>query len=141
MNSDQVRLALQGIASSDDFVALSGDLTDRLSTEPDAFSAVEPILRFMESHPELDYGMPGALVHFVEGFFGHGYEQLLLESVRRKPTPHTVWMLNRVINGVKSPEGRRPFLAVLGQAAENTEADSETRRQASHFLARQTASS
>jgi len=29
--------------------------------------AIEPILRFMERHPDLDFGMPGHLVHFLEG--------------------------------------------------------------------------
>jgi hypothetical protein len=27
--------------------------------------AVEPIPRFMEAHPSIDYGVPGALVHFL----------------------------------------------------------------------------
>ena len=30
----------------------------------------EAILRFMEKHPSVDYGAIGALVHFVERYYG-----------------------------------------------------------------------
>ena len=29
----------------------------------------------MELNPGLDFGTPGPLVHFVEQFYGNGYEQ------------------------------------------------------------------
>lgn len=61
-------------------------------------SAVEPLLLFMERHPLTDFGMPGAIVHYVEQFYKNGYEDLLIASVTRRPTLHTVWMINRIKN-------------------------------------------
>ena len=53
----------------------------------------------MERHPLTEFGTPGSLVHFCEKFSGNGYEELLEQSVRKAPTVHTTWMLNRLING------------------------------------------
>jgi len=127
---------LQRISFGDDFATRSGELADRWSDAPDGFDAVEPILCFMESHPSLDYGMPGPLVHFLETFYGHGYERRLLDSVRRRPTVHTLWMLNRVINGTASREERQEFIAAMMEASTNPIAEVETRQRAHHFLDR-----
>lgn len=70
--------------------------------DPKSFEAVEPILRFMEGHPDIEYGTPGYLVHFVEHF--PAYEEKLMASIERQPTPHTEWMLNRVINGERDAQ-------------------------------------
>jgi len=60
-------------------------------------SAVQTILRFMEENPALDYGTPGALVHFVETF--SGYDEELYASLARRPTEHTVWMVAAALAG------------------------------------------
>lgn len=59
---------------------------------------IEPILRLIESHPAVDFGTPGELVLFLEGLYDCGYEELLIESVLRNPTPHNIWMLHRCFN-------------------------------------------
>ena len=48
--------------------------------------------------------MPGDLVHFVELFYKHGYEELLVSSVRKNPTAHNIWMVHRCFNDVNSPK-------------------------------------
>jgi hypothetical protein len=96
--------------------------------------SVEPVLRFMEEHSEIDFGMPGALVHFVERFYGPAYESLVVESIRRRPTPHTAWMLNRLINGAKTAERRSRFLAVMNEARLHPSADPETPAELADFL-------
>ena len=58
----------------------------------------------MERHPLTDFGSPGPIVHFVERFYKKGYEEELLLSLKRMPTLHTVWMLNRIINGTDQAE-------------------------------------
>lgn len=60
----------------------------KVMSEKDAFNYIEPLLRFMEDNPELDYGQPGPIVHFMEGF--DGYEKLLVESIKRMPISHTI---------------------------------------------------
>lgn len=59
---------------------------------------VREILELMERNPLIEFGSPGAFVHYVETFSGKGYEGLLYESIERRPTVHTLWMLNRIIN-------------------------------------------
>jgi hypothetical protein len=127
---------LEHIASDQDFLAESAELTDAWSSAGAGVETVEPTLRFMEDHPNIEYGTPGPLVHFVERFYQHGYEERLLESVQRKPTAPTIWMLNRVINGTKEPEVRRRLVAAMEAARVNPLADQNARQMADRFVER-----
>jgi len=110
----------------------SADVTAQLESIAAAGDDFEWQSRFMEGHPEIDYGPPGRLVHFVETF--PNYEEKLLESIERQPTPHTVGMLNRVINGKHDPQERRAILLVMARVLENAAADAMTRNRASDYL-------
>jgi hypothetical protein len=136
MDLPDVTNQLERIASSDDFASRSSELTGKWSEASDGFDAVEPILRFMESHPLFDFGAPGSLVHFAESFFGKGYEQRLVESVQRRPTIHTVWMLNRAIHGTNSPVEKRGLIEAMKEASTNPVSEPAARSKASHFLGR-----
>lgn len=92
----------------------------------------------MEAHEEVDFGVPGALVHLLERFYCRGYEGLLLESIGRKPTSHTVWMLNRLINGSRNSEERVKYLGVMRDVSANAMADDDAREDAQYFLGLQT---
>ncbi len=134
MNPNDILQKLQSLATSDDFIGEADELTKEWSTQPDSYQAVDPILLFLEEHPDLDVGSPGPLVHFVEQFSGEKYEAKLLKSVHRKPTTHTLWMLNRVINGIQDPDERRKYIAAMAEAKDHPLADPEAREEAEHFL-------
>ena len=59
---------------------------------------MKPILKIIEENPAVDFGTPGELVLFLEGLYDCGYEELLIESVLRSPTPYNIWMLHRCYN-------------------------------------------
>jgi hypothetical protein len=134
MTSTEISEQLEGVASSDDFAASSTELADRWRSANVGFEAVEPILRFMEKNPSIDFGMPGSLTHIVERFYGNGYERMLLESISRKPTQQTIWMLNRVINGTKAPAEKQRLVAAMAQAKLNPQADPDALSQINRFL-------
>jgi hypothetical protein len=113
MHPNDFRDQLSRVASSDDMLSNQYGLTDEWIAAGIGLESVEPILRFMEDHPELDLGTPGPLVHFVERFYGKGYESKLVASVPRKPTSHTLWMLNRLINGTDEGEERRRLVDLM----------------------------
>lgn len=113
MTSEEITKQLEAIADSEDFRKLTYGLTDAWTSASGGIDTVEPILRFMEAHPDIDYGMPGPLVYYVETFMGRGYEQKLVESIDRQPTPHTIWMLSRAINGTKTARIDRSWFHVL----------------------------
>ena len=94
---------------------------------------VDAILRLMENYPNLDYGMPGPAVHFVERFFMKGYETLLLESIERTPTAHTLWMVNRIINSPKLVD-RQKYIDALKEVADRGDISDEIRQEAISYL-------
>jgi len=134
MNAADAARELEQIAGAgDDFEWQSGQLTSRWESDPTGFEAVEPILRFIENHPDVEYGTPGPLIHFVETF--PNYDEKLFESIKRQPTPDTVGMLNRVINGKRNdPQEWRAVVSVLERVLENPAADPMTRSRARYYL-------
>lgn len=73
------------------------------------------------------------IVHFVETFYGNGQEDLLVQSVKRKPTIHTIWMLHRLIN---DPKGTRnnEFISLMKEVADRTDIDKVIVNSAKAFL-------
>jgi hypothetical protein len=136
MTSKELSEQLEAISSTDDVVRSTAELTEAWSAGGVGIESIEPILRFIEDHPSLDYGTPGPLVHFIEGFYLKGYEEKLIESVGRKPTMLTVWMLNRVLNGTEEPVKRQLLVRAMRQAAGNSKADEATVLRIQGFLER-----
>jgi hypothetical protein len=116
MTALEITEQLERIGTMENFPWHSIELTDRWTSDGVGFEAVEPILKFMENHPEVDLGGVGALVHFSETFYRHGYEEKLLESISRKPVQRTIWMLNRLINGTKEPASRQRYVDAMIRA-------------------------
>lgn len=73
---------------------------DKIKSAGYGLNAVGGLLSLLERHPEIWFGDPGAIVHFIEQF-SPDYEILLLESVKRSPSFTTVFMVNRCINAGK----------------------------------------
>ncbi|MEO3946407.1 hypothetical protein [Gorillibacterium sp. CAU 1737] len=92
---------LKEAVGEDHFIRVAYDVVDRIKESKTPFYFVEPILQLMEECPEADFGQPGPLTHFLETFYKNGYEERLVQSVKRKPTLHTVWLMNRIMNDPK----------------------------------------
>lgn len=120
-----------GMQDNEDFENVMIDCMEEIEENYNQLDSVQPLLRLMERHPLTDFGSPGSIVHFVERFYKKGYEEELLLSLKRMPTLHTVWMLNRLINGTDQAE---VYLELLKEISENASCDKEIREEALHFL-------
>lgn len=106
--------------------------------------AAQAILRLIErlsDTPDLgdcELGTPGPMVHELEKL--GGYEPQLIESVTRFPTPLTVWMANRLMNGLdKDDERWTRLLEVLKQSAVAANSAPGAREDAKWFVVYQEA--
>lgn len=133
MNATEIKKQLENIKSSQDFSSLCYELTDSWSAQGLGPESIDPVLEFMEEN-RIDFGMPGPLVHYVENWFSKGYEEKLIRSIRRRPTPHLVWMLNRAINGTEEPAARRRLVAILKEIPANPASDEAVRAEVEFFL-------
>lgn len=122
--------------NDDDFLEFAEEKTEELNSFDNANEAIEPILKLMEDNPNTDFGMPGSLVHFAEQYFKHGYEEILISSLRRTPTSHTLWMLNRIINGLQG-DIKSQFIMELKEITKRTDIDDLTRNSAKDFYSTQ----
>ena len=120
-----------GMQDNEGFETVMMDCMEEIEEHYNQLDSVQPLLRLMERHPLTDFGSPGPIVHFVERFYKKGYEEELLLSLKRMPTLHTVWMLNRLINGTDQAE---VYLELLKEISENASYNKEIREEALHFL-------
>jgi len=134
MTREELRKRLESLIASDDLERGGDELVDQLLLSDHPSEAVPEILRCMEDHPAADYGSPGPLVHFVERFYKKGYEAELVASIQRRATPHTLWMLNRVINGTQEPNEKAGFIKVMLDVEQNRELGEDTKRAVRQFL-------
>lgn len=105
-------------------------LCDELLAIGDAAACAPVLIRTLERLGDGFVGSPGPLVHALES--GHAYESLLAESVRRKPTRYTVWMVNRILNA--GPDDPDLWLDLLRNAAQHPDASMETKIAVADYL-------
>jgi hypothetical protein len=99
-------------------------------------AACAPILfRTMERLDNLELGTPGSLVHTLEKWPSI-YEPLLVESIRRKPMPLTVWMINRILNA--KPPDWEDWFTLLRSGVDHPKASAQTKAEALRFIKFQT---
>lgn len=106
---------MENTIDTDEFELIQEECIEEIERLNLGLSAVEPLLKFIECYPLADFGMPGAIVHYVESFYKNGYEDILYESVKRCPTTHTVWMLNRICNDENSSHKFRELLVDIAK--------------------------
>ena len=87
------------------------DLLDEVETLDNKADFLEPIFRLIERSPDIDFGGPGPFGTFLEKF-RDDYIKELLESIKRKPTKYTVFMLNRLCNAKDNPK-RDEYIMLL----------------------------
>lgn len=132
-----LRARLEAIAGSEDFEHDSLELVIELEEAPlDEATQLPAVLGFMEEHPDVDFGGPGALVHFVEQFDGPGYEAALLASLERRPTFITTMLLNRLINGTKGAKRRAALIAAMRATATHPRVPAGTVQHVQEYLER-----
>ena len=119
---------LEAQIDSDDYEEVQENCLAQIQAEGLGLSAVEPLLLFMERHPLSDFGMPGTIVHYAEQ---KGYEALLAVSVARRPTLHTVWMLNRIKN---AGEDAGKYEQLLRDILERPDVEEEIKNSVKEFL-------
>lgn len=129
------KLHTLGETSSGEVVAQLYELVAVLEQLPEAEEVVPEIFAFMERFPELDIGVPGPLVHFVERFYPR-YVEHLIASVERQPVLHTIWMSSRILNARLLDETRERLLAVLGRVPDHPAASKSVKTEAARLLAR-----
>lgn len=106
------------------------ELVNVLETRTDKERFIEPIFALLEKYPLADWGIPGALAHFLESFDTETEERSLLNSIERQPTMLTVFMLNRLINADSKPE----YLAAMRRIADDTAIASDISASARDFI-------
>ncbi|AWK03517.1 hypothetical protein HYN56_04480 [Flavobacterium crocinum] len=102
-----------------EFIDPAYEIRDELEAMEDNFNAIEPIFELIERSPDIDYGGPGPLGSFMENYYKNGYEELLLQSIERKPTEYTLGLLHRLINDDNNAEHQK-YLEIMKSISVNT---------------------
>ncbi|MDO4944531.1 MAG: hypothetical protein Q4E74_04925 [Ruminococcus sp.] len=128
---DKILNEIEELVGTDDFEYEAEMKMEQLEETGAGIEAVTPLLQIMERHPLDDFGAPGPLVQFAERFYKNGYEEKLIESLKRRPAVHTLLMLNRIINGSDSKD---EYIALLKEVSERADIEEEIKNSAQEFI-------
>lgn len=129
---EEIITRLQNAAKEDEEYHMDDDLIDAINEYSEPFELVEPILEIIGTHPRVDFGMPGDLVHFLEQFYKHGYEELLVSSVRNNPTAHNIWMVHRCFNDVNNLK-REMFVELMKELKDDSSVSMDIKKEIDEF--------
>ena len=124
---------LAEFAEDDDILYQEYQVCDLLETADDKEKYISYILEIMENNPLADWGCPGPLVHFIESCNEKVYEKLLKESIKKRPTIHTLIMFNRICN-IKSDNQRNEYISIFKNIAENDSIEDDISETAKELL-------
>lgn len=113
------------------------ELTDAVSKLPNPELAIPEMFGLMERMPDAELGSPGPLVHTLEAI--PGYEAQLVESMRKKPSLLSVWMVNRILNSPIAEDRRHDWMTLLQDSADRPDVPEAVRHDARDFISRQRA--
>ena len=102
-----------------DYLEPISEIVDELIELENNFDAIQPILELIERSPDIDYGGPGPLGHFLERHSKKGYEELLLKSIARKPTIYTLDLLHRLVTDKENPN-HKTYLDLMKKVSLST---------------------
>ncbi len=97
--------------------------------------ALSVMFALMERFPDADLGSPGPIVHELEAIAG--YQAMLRDSLRRRPTHLTVWMVNRILNSQLDEAERKSWLNALREASNHPLASELAKEDSQEFLRHQ----
>jgi hypothetical protein len=108
------------------------DLVDLFRELQDERDIVSYLFEWFEMHWDKDLGSPGPFVHFIEE--KDDYREALVTSVCRKPTTHSLWMVNRIMNGMQSGIGKDTWINLLKSVVNNKVSDDCTVKAAEDYI-------
>ena len=103
-----------------------------INENDDGVKYVEYLINFMMENPDIDYGMPGPIVHFIEKYPIDYYVGYLIEAIEKKPNDTLLWMLNRITN-ITVGSDRDRYIEILKHTSERNDIDDITREGALQF--------
>jgi hypothetical protein len=112
-------------------------ILEGLEQMPQNDRAVEPLFRLIERNSDADLGNPGPIVHSLEAIAPRS--KLLAESLMRRPTFYTIWMVGRILNSEKQEPDRVFWLSQLEKTLIHPLSTSRERKRANEILARHSA--
>ena len=124
------------LSNEPEFWLLQYDIVDKMKAENVGKESVQPILELMEKYPLVEFGTPGALTHFIESFSEKNsdwYDNLVVQSVKKCPTVHTVWLLNRILNP-SIGEKRKEYFQIMESIYSNKTLHEDIQKVAENFL-------
>jgi hypothetical protein len=128
---DTITAALDEFRSSDDNDYRLNVVLRNFKAVENPECALPSMFALLERFPNSDFGSPGSLVHTIEHVTG--YCEQLKQSLSRRPTVYTVWMVNRIMNTTEGDDWSG-WMRELHRVLSHPLADDGVRENARRFV-------
>lgn len=125
------QIELEKAILGEDFIETS-ELLEKIYNSGSGKKYVEFLINFMSDNPDVDYGMPGPVVHFIEKYPIDYYVVFLLKSIEKRPNDTLLWMLNRITN-VADKKTKNKYIEIFRNVIARKDIDGITREAAIDF--------
>jgi hypothetical protein len=129
--------AFRPSATEPDSLQRLNTILEGLEEMPDNLRAAHSLFRLLERHSGAELGSPGPIVHSLETIAPRS--RLLAESLMRKPTTYTIWMVGRILNSKQSQLERDFWLLQLKNVQSHPHSSPHDRDRAGEILVRHAA--
>ena len=110
-----------------------GFILEKIDKVENSNYTVKPLIKIIQENPEFDFGNPGEIVFFIEKYDEEKYDKILVESLMEKPTEHTIFMMNRIINGA-SEEKKSEYIELYMKILCDNRINDELKKIIKEFL-------
>lgn len=121
---------------NEDFYS-TNDLLVELLENGKSKEYIELLINFIRDNPNIDYGMPGPVIHFIEKHSTEEYLEYLLNAINDKPNETLLWMLNRIVNDPNEPK-KEIFVDIFNKTANRNDVSDSVKAMAKDFYNYQT---
>lgn len=91
----------EGESDFEDYYDETNLLLEQLKESGDA---IAPVFSLIEKYPDCYYGAPGIIGHYLEQFYHNGYEEALVNSIKKEPNLFTLLLLQRILADKDNPK-------------------------------------
>ena len=128
--TDRIKAMEDSIVNNEIDELIMNESVEIIKSRNMGLKVITPLFELLERNPLVSFGGPGAIVHYLEKL--DGYKEQLVKSIKKIPTLHTIWMLNRCIN--VHDEKEREYMNLLRNILSRNDVDNSIKECAKEFI-------
>ena len=111
----------------------TNDILEKIVNEQKGKEYLEYLINLIADNPNIDFGIPGTVVHFIERYPEEEYVSYLIIALNDKPNSLLLWMLNRIVNEPNCTK-KEEYIMIFDKISKRKDIDMSIRNNAKGYF-------